>query len=120
LGAIEPNEVMKEIANADIYVACTLNEGLSNAVIESMAVGTPVISTNVNGMPELIDDGINGILVNPFSEVEIYNGIKRLVNDSELYVRFSIEGRRKVEEKFDISRQNNIFIDEYVKLLNRV
>jgi glycosyltransferase involved in cell wall biosynthesis len=120
LGAIEPNEVMKEIANADIYVACTLNEGLSNAVIESMAVGTPVISTNVNGMPELIDDGINGILVNPFSEVEIYNGIKRLVNDSELCLRFSIEGRRKVEEKFDIRRQNNIFIDEYVKLLNRV
>ncbi len=120
LGAMESNEVMKEISNADIYVACTLNEGLSNAVIESMAVGTPVISTNVNGMPELIDDGINGILVNPFSEVEIYNGIKRLVNDSELYVRFSIEGRKKVEEKFDISRQNKIFIDEYIKLFNSV
>ncbi len=120
LGSIEPHEVMQEVSNADIYVACTLNEGLSNAVIEAMAVGTPVITTNVNGMPELVDDGINGLVVNPFSDVEIYNGIKRLTNDSELYMRFSIEGRKKVEEKFDIRRQNKIFIDEYVNLLNCV
>jgi colanic acid/amylovoran biosynthesis glycosyltransferase len=120
LGSIEPHEVMKEVSNADIYVACTLNEGLSNAVIEAMAVGTPVITTNVNGMPELVDNEINGLVVNPFSDVEIYNGIKRLINDSELYMRFSIEGRKKVEEKFDIRRQNKIFIEEYVNVLTCV
>ena len=120
LGSIEPHEVMQEVSNADIYVSCTLNEGLSNAVIEAMAVGTPVITTNVNGMPELVDDGINGLVVNPFSDVEIYIGIKRLINDSELYMRFSIEGRKKVEEKFDIRRQNKIFIEEYVNVLTCV
>ena len=117
LGSLEPIEVMKEISKADIYIACTLNEGLSNAVIETMAVGTPVISTNVNGMPELVEDGINGLVINPFSDIEIYNGIKRFINDPEIYVRFSIEGRKKVEEKFDINRQNKIFIYEYLKLL---
>lgn len=120
LGAIEPSEVAKEVSNADIYIACTLNEGLSNAVIEAMAVGTPVITTNVNGMPELVDDGINGIVVNAFSDIDIYKGVKRLINDSYLYRRFSIEGRKKVEEKFDIRRQNKIFIEEYVHLLRRV
>jgi glycosyltransferase involved in cell wall biosynthesis len=120
LGGLEPSEVIKEISNADIFVACTLSEGLSNAVIESMAVGTPVISTNVNGMPEVVDDGINGILVNPYSDFEIYSGIKRLTTDLELYVRFSIEGRKKVEEKFNINMQNKIFIHEYLNLLVRV
>ena len=120
LGAIEPNEVVKEVSKADIYVACTLNEGLSNAVIEAMAVGTPVITTNVNGMPELVDNGINGIVVNAFSDIEIYNGIKRLINDSDLYMRFSMQGRKKVEEKFDIRRQNKIFIEEYINLISRV
>ena len=60
------------------------------------------------------------MVVNPFSDVEIYNGIKRLINDSELYMRFSIEGRKKVEEKFDIRRQNKIFIEEYVNVLTCV
>jgi len=59
-----PNrEVMRKLAATDLFLLPSLSEGIANVVLEAMAAGRPVVSTDCGGMPELIDDGRNGFLV---------------------------------------------------------
>jgi len=69
---------------ADISVLATLSEGLPRVIIESWASGIPFIATNVGGIPGLIVDGENGLLINPGSSVEICKAIKRTISNSDL------------------------------------
>jgi glycosyltransferase involved in cell wall biosynthesis len=76
---------MQEVYNiADIVIIPSLMEAVSLSAVEAMATGTPVISTNVGGMPELIKNEVNGLLINPKASNEIYNAILSLSN-RELY-----------------------------------
>ncbi|MCP4634404.1 MAG: glycosyltransferase family 4 protein [candidate division Zixibacteria bacterium] len=78
------NDLEKIYSDLDISVLSSLNEGLPVAVIESMTAGVPVISTDVGGIHELIDDGENGFIV-PSGDVEgLTNRLKNLIVDSNL------------------------------------
>jgi len=67
---------------ADIYCLPTLNEGMSNTVLESMACGLPVVTTNVSGNSELVTD--NGFVVQPGDKNALRDGLARLLSDIEL------------------------------------
>lgn len=88
---------------ADVLALSSLHEGLPLVVLEAMAVGTPVVATKVGGVPEAIEDGRTGVLVDPASPRDLADGLTRVLDDPELGERLRKEADRRVRESFDIS-----------------
>lgn len=87
----------------------------SLAAIEAMAVGKPVIAANIGGIPEIIIDKENGVLISPEDAVALHAAITNLIKDDALIKRMGSIGRQRVEKYFDESRTDhkieNIFSD---------
>ena len=96
------------LAGAHLYVTGTRNEGLSVAGLEAMAVGLPIVSPNVGGQRELIDDGVTGVLVSAHPESEVprrlADAIERLANDPVLAARMGESAARRAREEFAPAR----------------
>jgi glycosyltransferase involved in cell wall biosynthesis len=94
------DDVRRFCESADIFVLATLAEGLPTVLMEAMAMELPVVSTRVMGVPELVDDGVNGLLVRPGRVDELADAIERLALDPALRSRLSEAGRQKVEREY--------------------
>jgi len=88
------------LAEATLSVLPSLSEGLSNTVLESMASGVPVIATDVGGNPELIDDGVSGLLVPPRNADALAAAMIRLLKNPVLAAMLSEAARRRIEQLF--------------------
>ncbi|MEZ6060837.1 MAG: glycosyltransferase family 4 protein [Planctomycetaceae bacterium] len=97
----------------DVFVLSSLREGLPNVVLEAMATQRAVVATRVNGIPRLIDDGTNGIVVAPDRREALYDGIQRCLNDDCLRHRLAEEGRRTVEQRFSFKKRMQKIVDVY-------
>ena len=89
----------------DIFVLPSLSEGLSSAILSAMASGLPVIATSVGGIPELIQPGVNGLLVPPADPVALAQAIVHLHNHPEIALQMGHAGRRRLEEHFTLDRK---------------
>jgi glycosyltransferase involved in cell wall biosynthesis len=95
---------------ADIFVApCVVardgnRDGLPTAILEAMASGLPVVSTPVTGIPEAVVNGETGALVPEHAPEALADALQDLLEDPNLREKMGIAGRRRAEEKFDISR----------------
>lgn len=78
----------------DVYILPSYNEGLPIAILEAMSYSHPVISTPVGGIPEVVENGVNGILVQPGNTQEIADAIKRYIEQPEIV---TIDGRKSYE-----------------------
>jgi glycosyltransferase involved in cell wall biosynthesis len=96
----------------DIYAHISLQEGLPIALLEAMAMKRPVIATPVGGIPEVIQDGKNGMLVSPEPE-EIAKGIITLLNDSNLRTSLAEEGYLTAKQKFNWEKTAKEFTEIY-------
>jgi glycosyltransferase involved in cell wall biosynthesis len=92
-------DLLSEVA---ISVLPSLSEGTSNTLLESMAAGIPVIATRVGGNPEVIEDGVCGLLVTPRDSAALARAMGRLLGDEDLVLRLGQAGRRRVSELFSI------------------
>ena len=79
-------------------------DGIPNVLAEAMAMGLPVVSTPISGIPELIDDGVHGLLVPPKDAQALADALRRILSDSELCGRLSHAGRARICERFDSRR----------------
>jgi glycosyltransferase involved in cell wall biosynthesis len=86
-------------------------DGIPNVLAEAMAMGIPVVSTAISGIPELIDDGVDGLLVPARNSEALASATRRLLDSPELRHRLSAAGRRKVCQHFD-SRQTTSRLKE--------
>lgn len=84
----------------DVFVLPSLSEGLSLALLEAMAAGTPVVATAVGGTPELVRDGETGLLVPPGDAAALAAAIGRLLADRTLAQRLAASARAHVESSF--------------------
>jgi glycosyltransferase involved in cell wall biosynthesis len=100
---------------ADIFVYPSHAEGLPMAVIEAMASGLPIISTNVGGLPDLVQMGINGILVDPHCPDELATALRTLISDSDLRHSMQSESVRIASEGFDIEKQVLRLVEIYAQ-----
>lgn len=96
LGAGSRDDVLRLFAAADAAVVTSDWENLPHTVLEALAVGTPVIATSVGGVPEVVHDGENGLLVLPASPEALTSAIQRFVGDPELRVRLAANAAASV------------------------
>jgi glycosyltransferase involved in cell wall biosynthesis len=95
-----PN-VLKSI---DLFVLPTIEEALGTAFVEAMAMQKPVIGTRVGGVPEVIDDGGNGLLVDPHDPAGLADAIVRLLRDPDLAAAMGERGRQIATTEFSVER----------------
>ena len=110
-GWIPLEELESLFSKSSIYVLTSRNEGLPMGLLEAMSHSSAVITSPVGGIPELIDDGINGILVDPGDIDSIIDSLENLISDDENRNRLSLNARKSVEP-LDIENYNS----EIVKL----
>ncbi len=117
LGPLSPERVYLELSEADIYLSSSLSEGISNAVLEAMSIGLPVVSTNVGGMSEVIKDGITGLLVEPYAPDQIADAIKRYIDNPMLKDMCSNNARVLIEKDYGLDRLVQVFDSSYKLLI---
>jgi glycosyltransferase involved in cell wall biosynthesis len=88
----------------DLFVQPSLHEGLPNAVLEAMAVGLPVIATAVGGTPEIVVDGVTGLLVPPHDPDVLAKTIVHLLHDLDLRRKMGRAGRERARRGFSLER----------------
>jgi len=80
-------------------------DGTPTALMEAMALEVPVISTKISGIPELIENGKEGFLVEPKNVEQLANAIKILLQDEDMRRKMGKRERKKIEEKFNIHKE---------------
>ena len=118
MGPLSPEKVRLELLQADIYLSSSLSEGISNAVLEAMAIGLPVVSTNVGGMPEVIQTEITGLLVEPYEPDQIARAIKRFVEEPDMKDGCIKNARERIESEFGFERLVQVFDQNYQSLVS--
>lgn len=116
------DKVKEHISIMDVAcLTAVRNEGLSNAILEEMALAKPVVATKIGGSPELVIHNKTGILIEPGDVEGLVMALSRLYEDRELGRRMGEEGRRRVEQDFGIDRMvqtmENLYTDMMYKSL---
>jgi colanic acid/amylovoran biosynthesis glycosyltransferase len=111
LGARKQEEVRAFLHSAAMFVLPSVvtsrgdRDGIPVAIMEAMASGVPVVSTRVSGIPELVEDGVTGLLADPEDAVSLAACIERLIGDPELVERLALSARKHVEQEFDVAKE---------------
>jgi L-malate glycosyltransferase len=113
------SDIPAVLGAADVAVMPSLNEALSNVVLESMAAAAPVVATCVGGTPEALTDGATGLLVTPGHAGAIAGAVARLLDDRELAARLGRAARARIAERFSVDRMVSATEDLYAELLAR-
>jgi glycosyltransferase involved in cell wall biosynthesis len=100
LGSVSEAEVLRELRNAHAFALASLAEPLGIAIAEAMAVEVPVVATRAGGVPNLVDDGHDGLLVAPRAPDEIADALEQIATDSTLASALSSRSREKVTRSF--------------------
>lgn len=107
------------LASVNVSVMPSLNEALSNVLLESMAAGTPTVATRVGGTPEALIDGVTGLLVPPADADAIATAIMRMLSDDAMAARMGHAARLRIAEMFSVKRMVRATEDIYLELLDR-
>lgn len=98
------SDVPRLLPHAAAACVTSNQEGSPNVIVEAMAAGTPVVATNVGGIPELIDDGVTGLLVEPGDVQGMAAALGRVLADEALATQLGAAGRLSVERRFGCTR----------------
>jgi glycosyltransferase involved in cell wall biosynthesis len=106
------------MAAFDVFAFPSHAEAFGLVLIEAMAMERPVVSTNCDGVLDIVVDGVTGLYVNPRNAIQLANAIEKLGTDGELREKMGKNGRRRVEELFDQRRQIARIEEIYYGLLD--
>jgi colanic acid/amylovoran biosynthesis glycosyltransferase len=118
LGSLPPTTVRNRLQGADVFVLASLSEGISNAALEGMACGLPVVTTDCGGMTEAVADGEEGFVVPTRDSAGLAEAIVKFASDTELRLSMGARARARVERDFSLAQQTQEFIDLYSRLLS--
>lgn len=93
-------------------------EGISNSIVEYMAIAKPVIATSGGGTDEIVINNQNGFLIDPMNEDQLIEKIKLLMNDGDLRMKLGKRGNEMIFEKFDLKIMTANYLKIYSKLMN--
>lgn len=107
------SDVYDLMSAMDIFVLPSLSEGMPMAMLEAMALGTPTVATSVGGVPEVIRQGVTGLLVSPGDEPGLAVACLKLARDRERARVLGAQGKRLVEGEFSHEKNGRALIDTY-------
>ncbi len=116
-GAVTQDQLREIYRGARVFaLPCQImqdgdRDGFPNALAEAMAMGVPVVSTAISGIPEMIDDGVHGLLVEPRDPQALANALRRVLTDAGLHRQLARAGRARIRERFD-SRRTTLALRE--------
>jgi glycosyltransferase involved in cell wall biosynthesis len=111
LGGVSQKAIRDYLYEADIFFHPAVQEGLSNAVLEAMALGLPVVCTHVGGMAEAIQHGNTGLLVAARDWRGMGDAIRRLAETPDLRRQLGVAAREDVRMRFTAANQQQGFIE---------
>jgi glycosyltransferase involved in cell wall biosynthesis len=100
LGRMERDQALRRVAQAKIFCLSAHREGLPLAVLEAMALKTPVVATRVEGTPEIIDDRIHGMLVAPGSVPQLAAALEELMSDERKRTELAAHAFARIQPEF--------------------
>jgi glycosyltransferase involved in cell wall biosynthesis len=103
-GAVNQDRIRDLYARADAFALASFAEGIPVVLMEAMAMEIPCVTTFITGIPELIRDGVDGLLVAPSDDEELSRVIARLMDDAELRKRIGENGRKRVVDRYDLEQ----------------
>ena len=110
INGLAHNDLIARVSESDIFLLPSLEEGISNAVLEAMALGVPVISTDCGGMAEVINNGENGFIV-PVRESKIM--AKKILE----YIGMNKEKKMKIINNTQRTIHNNYLLEKQIKIM---
>lgn len=117
VGAATRDEVQIRLRNSNVMVLPCIKDangdmdGIPVVLIEAMAMGIPVISTDISGIPELITHRKSGLLVTPGDSMALANALKQVFEESSVITQMAVEARRKVVDDFNIETEGLRLLD---------
>jgi colanic acid/amylovoran biosynthesis glycosyltransferase len=118
-GPLARDDVIAELHDADVLVAPSVvsargqREGIPVVLMEAMSCGLPVVASRLSGIPELVEDGQNGLLVSAGRPDELASALERLAADPELRRRLGDAGRTTIERDFDLRANATLLVDMF-------
>lgn len=117
VGFVEHQHMPSQYARADLFVLPSRRESFGLVLAEAMACGLPVVSTTTGAIPEVIDDGVTGLLVPPEDPHALADAINSLVSDPEQRRAMGIAGRQRVEKYFTWDKVAERVLEGYYSIL---
>jgi glycosyltransferase involved in cell wall biosynthesis len=119
VGNIPGSQVLERMRQSDVFVLPSVFEGISNAALEAMASGLPVVTTNAGGMAEAVRDGVDGYVV-PVRDIDaLADRLGSLLADAGLRQRMGQSARGRVEQEFRLDRQARVFERMYTAMVEQ-
>lgn len=112
------NDVPELVRHMDIFVLPSLNEGISNTILEAMASGVPVVAAHVGGNPEIVRDGVTGALYPVNDETALARELRKYVDDPALRRDHGQRARAIVEQRHTLDAMVRTYLDVYDNTLN--
>ena len=115
-GRMTSDDVARVLAESDVLVAPSAptrsgkREGIPVVLMEAMATGLPVVASRLSGIPELVEDGVSGLLVPPADPAALAAALRRLADDPGLRTRLGAAGRDTVLRDFDVARNSQTLL----------
>jgi glycosyltransferase involved in cell wall biosynthesis len=112
-GPCSPAAVQARLREADVFVLSSVAEGISNAALEAMAAGVPVVTTAAGGMVEAVTDGREGFVV-PVRDVETLTArLRQLLSNQAQRAEMGRAARARIVAEFSLTRQAAVFEEQY-------
>ena len=111
------DNLIRDLPEAAVFVYITDLEGLGSAVLLAMAAGAPVLASRVGGLPEIVEDGVTGLLTSNEPQA-VAKQIQRLLTDHPLALRLAARARLRVEKEFSLDRMVSETLRVYERILD--
>lgn len=118
IGRLDESALARAYREADALLFCSRLEGLPLTVIEAMASGLPAIASAAASMPEVVEDGVNGILCRPDDVQSFVNAARRMAADPQMLASMRVAARQRIRDHYDLSAMVESYLAVYRAVLD--
>ena len=113
-------DVLGCIKGFDLFVMSSVTEGLGTSLLDAMACARPIVATRAGGIPEIVEDGVTGVLVPPRDHTALAAAIVRMLKDDEGRRRMGAAGFARVNERFTVERMVEHTANVYSRITSHI
>lgn len=116
-GSVPHADVLRRLMDLDVFVLCSIDEGCPNSLLEAMLARRPVVATRVGAIPEIVRDGVDGLLVHPYDPAGLAAAISTVLLEPERADRLADNAYKRVKALANPERERTMWLDCYGQVL---